>query len=341
MGGPIRPGGSAAESIEVDWYPESRRMRIVSHPMVERPAVMVEWPTVAVAAAVYAGFALLTLAYHDLPWWLVAPAGGFLVALHGSLQHEIVHGHPTRWPWLNRALVFPSLWLWMPHEIYADTHLRHHDDARITDPLEDPESYYLTGEAWNRAGPARRALLRFNNTALGRLLVGPFLCVWNLLAAEARALAAGDTRNVRAWLLHLLGCLPVLAWVIFVCDIPPAAYLLLFVFPGISLTLLRSYAEHRARPAVGERMAVVEAGPLMSLLYLNNNLHYVHHNAPSVAWYRLPARWRANRDAVLEANGGYRYSGYWEVIRRHALRSREPVVWPLQERVDASALTPH
>jgi len=297
-------------------------MMIVSRPNVE-------WPTVAVAAAVYIGFGLLTLNYHSLPWWLVAPGGGFLLALHGSLQHEVVHGHPTRWRWLNRALVFPSLWLWMPLESYAETHLRHHDDARITDPLEDPESFYLTGNAWNQAGPLRRTVLRFNNTSVGRLLIGPILAVCHLLAVEGRALANGNAGHINTWILHVLACVPVLAWVSIVCDIPLMAYLLLFVYPGISLTLLRSFAEHRARPAVDERMAIVESGPLMSLLFLNNNLHYVHHSAPALPWYRLPARWRANRDAVLEANGGYRYSGYWDVIRRHAFSTREPVVWPL------------
>ena len=95
-------------------------------PEVSRTAV--EWPTLLVAAVIYGGYGLLTFTYHSLPWWLLLPAGGFLLAWHGSLQHEVVHGHPTRWRWLNRALVFPSLWPWMPFEVYADTHLRHHHD---------------------------------------------------------------------------------------------------------------------------------------------------------------------------------------------------------------------
>jgi fatty acid desaturase len=130
--------------------------------------------------------------------------------------------------------------------------------------------------------------------------------------------------------LHILGCLPVIFWISVICGIPLVAYLLLFVYPGISLTLLRSFAEHRARSEVSERMAIVESGPLMSLLYLNNNLHYLHHREPQVAWYHLPARWRAERDQVLAANGGYHFSGYAEVIRRHALTAREPIAWPLQ-----------
>ena len=122
--------------------------------VVSRPAV--EWPTLWVAIAIYAGYGVLTLNYHNLPWWLVLPAGGLLLAWHGSLQHEVVHGHPTRWRWLNHALVFPSLWLWMPLEVYADTHLRHHNDELITDPIDAPESYYLPKEQWQRAGPIRR-----------------------------------------------------------------------------------------------------------------------------------------------------------------------------------------
>lgn len=295
--------------------------------VISRPAV--EWPTLAVAIAIYAGYGVLTLNYHNLPWWLVLPAGGLLLTWHGSLQHEVVHGHPTRWRWLNHALVFPSLWLWMPLGVYADTHLRHHNDELITDPIDDPESYYLPKEQWQRAGPIRRALLRFHNTSIGRLLIGPAVSLWRLMAVEVEAFLNGDFRHAKAWLLHVLGCVPVILWVSVVCEIPLLAYIFLFVYPGISFTLLRSFAEHQARPELGERIAIVESGPLMSLLFLNNNLHYVHHKAPQVAWYRLSERWRAGRDEILAENGGYRYSGYGEVIRRHAFKGKEPVAWPL------------
>jgi fatty acid desaturase len=292
-----------------------------------RPTV--EWPTMVVAAGIYAGYGALTLYYHSLPWWLVLPAGGFLLAWHGSLQHEVVHGHPTRWRWLNRALVFPSLWLWLPFEVYADTHLRHHRDESITDPLADPESYYLSEQDWTRAGPLRRALLRFHNTAVGRLLLGPLVSMVRLLTVELKAFAKGDFAHLNAWVLHGLGCALVILWVSVVCQIPLLWYLLLFVYPGISITLLRSFAEHQARANVDERLAIVESGPIMSLLYLNNNLHYLHHREPRLAWYRLPALWRTQRAAVLRANGNYRFNGYADVIRRYAFKAREPVAWPL------------
>ncbi|MDH3595249.1 MAG: hypothetical protein OEM93_10400 [Rhodospirillales bacterium] len=81
---------------------------------LERAAESIEWPTVLLTTATYGAFGLLTWNYDTLPWWLLLPLGGYLVALHGSLQHEATHGHPTPWPRVNELLVGPSLWLWVP-----------------------------------------------------------------------------------------------------------------------------------------------------------------------------------------------------------------------------------
>jgi fatty acid desaturase len=289
----------------------------------------VEWPTVLLAAAIYAAFGLLTWHYSALPWWLLLPLGGYVVALHGSLQHEAVHGHPTPWPWVNELLVWPSLWLWMPYRIYRDTHLRHHRDDYLTDPLADPESFYMTPDAWARRGPLRRGLAWSLNTLAGRLLLGPAVCTLRLYGSAAAALARGDTRDLGAWLLHLTAVALTLFWVIWVCEVPLAGYLIFFAYPGLSLTLLRSFLEHQAREAPGERNVVVEAGPVMSLLFLNNNLHALHHAEPGLPWYRLPQCYRARRDELLSGNGGYRYAGYHEVAARYLLRPKEPPVHPL------------
>src|SRR3546814_16676388 len=104
-------------------------------------------------------------------------------------------------------------------------------------------------------------------------------------------------------------------WVIAVCGPPLWQYLLLFVYPGIALSLVRSFPEHQARPEVSERSVIVESGPLMSLLFLNNNLHLVHHDKPGLPWYRIPAFYRQRRDLFLASNGGYHFKGYREVFR--------------------------
>ncbi len=289
----------------------------------------IEWPTLTVAAAVYGGFGLATWHHEALPWWLLLPLGGYLVAWHGSLQHEAVHGHPTPWNWLNEALVFPSLWLWLPFRLYRVSHLTHHNNAVLTDPARDPESFYVAPADWDRLGPLGRAYFWTANTLAGRLLIEPLRCVWRLLAREMARLARGDAANLTPWLLHLAGSALVLAWALWVCAMPLLDYLALFAYPGLSLTLLRSFLEHQARPAEGARSVLVEAGWPLSLMFLNNNLHALHHAEPGLAWYRLPARYRARRQELLSGNGGYRYGGYLEIAARYLVKPKEHPRHPL------------
>ncbi len=287
---------------------------------------VVEWPTLMVATVIYGLFGLLTWFHQALPWWLLLPLAAYVVAWHGSLQHEVVHGHPTPWPLFNRALVFPSLWLWLPFERYRELHQRHHRDEYLTDPLCDPESFYLIPDDWQRLSPGRRALRWVYNTLAGRLLLGPLVAVGRLLSDESRGLNRGD---LPIWGLHLLSVALVLGWVMGVCDLPLLAYLGLFVYPGIALSLVRSFLEHRAVPDREQRTVAVEAHPLWALLFLNNNLHVLHHAEPGLPWYRLPTRWRERRAELLAANGGYHYRGYGEVIARHLLWPKEPPWHPV------------
>jgi len=270
----------------------------------------------------------LSWQYHNLPWWLIVPTAAYLIAWHGSLQHEVVHGHPTSWSWLNRLLILPSLWLWLPFELYRESHQRHHQNEQLTDPQQDPESYYLSAQQWRELSSWRHALYWSLNTVCGRLLLGPFFALAALTRQESRRLRAGYMQMLLVWGLHLLGCALVLYWVIVLCKIPLTDYLLLFVYPGISLSLLRSFLEHQAHPDWRQRTVVIEAHPLMALLFLNNNLHILHHAEPSLAWYHLPARWRERREELLALNGNYRYSGYAEVIARYFLWPKEPPVYP-------------
>ncbi len=296
----------------------------------------IEWPTLGLGLAIYGGFGLVTWHYETLPWWLGAALGIYLIAWHGSLQHEVTHGHPTASRRLNEAFVFPSLWLWIPYGLYRSAHLKHHCDARLTDPLEDPESYYLTARQWAEAGRATRTFYFINNSFLGRLLFGPALCIWRLYKGEVLALCRGDLRNLRAWGLQAVSCALVLYWVTAVCEIPLITYLAFFVYPAISLSLVRSFAEHRAHPDAQQRSVIVESRGLMALLFLNNNLHALHHAEPGLPWYRLPARFKTRRGELLRANGGYRFSGYGEIMLRYMLWPKERVRHPFGRALSAS-----
>ena len=289
----------------------------------------IEWPTVAVAVLIYAGFLAVTWFHDSLTAWLTIPLGAWLGAWHASLQHEIVHGHPTPWRRINRALARPCLVLWLPFGMYRTSHLAHHVDRRLTDPLEDPESYYVTADAWARMGRSRRALLWIHNTLLGRFIFGPPRMIWQALRSDFPRLCRGERSRWRDWTAHTAGVLLVAGWAFGMAGMPLWEYALGFVYGGTALMLLRSFLEHQAAETIPERTVVVEAELPFRLLFLNNNLHAVHHDRPAVPWYRLPQLFKASRGDYLDANGCYRYDGYLTILKCYLLRAKEPPVHPL------------
>ena len=64
---------------------------------------------------------------------------------------------------------------------------------------------------------------------------------------------------------------------------------LLAAWIGHALLKIRTYLEHRAHEAPRARTVIIEDRGPLALLFLNNNLHVVHHCHPAVPWYRLPA----------------------------------------------------
>ncbi len=291
----------------------------------------IEYPTLLLAIAIYGAFGLLTFFHDLLPLPLLALLGGYVVAWHGSLQHEVAHGHPTPWRAVNRLLVLPSLWLYLPFSIYRRSHLRHHRDDRLTDVAEDPESYYVSARTWRRIGWPGRAFLTAHNTLLGRLLLGPLFAVARTAADLIQAILRGDRVQLRAWALHGIAVAIPLLWVLEVAQMSFWLYLLAFVYPGLSLTLLRSFAEHRATTAVPERTATLKAEAPFALLFLNNNLHSVHHAQPGLAWYRIPAAWRATHPEEAESAGEC-FEGYREIALRYLLRPKEHPLHPSERR---------
>jgi fatty acid desaturase len=288
----------------------------------------VEWPTVALLGALYAGWVLLVW-FHDrvpLPLWVAL--AGIASAWWASAQHELIHGHPTRSRALNAALGTPPFWLWLPFERYRRTHLTHHRDERLTDPLDDPESRYWAPECWDRLGAAGRVLGRAQATLAGRLLVGPFWSIGRFWRLEAIAIASGNRVIARIWAWHAVWVALLLALVLGVAGMPLWQYLLGFVWAGTAIALIRAFAEHRAHDLPERRTAIVENSRLLGPLFLFNNLHAAHHRWPAEPWYRLPALYRAHRAELLRDNGGLVYNGYGEVFRRFLLRRHDQPVHP-------------
>jgi fatty acid desaturase len=275
-------------------------------------------------AANLTGWLALVAYGNELPIALLMPLGGLMICLHGSLQHECIHGHPTPWSSVNRLIAFAPLGLWMPFDLYRDMHLAHHGSAKLTHPTLDTESFYVTQARWEQLGCMSRALLRFNTSLVGRMLIGPPLAVFEFWRGEIRLLASGDARRWRIWIVHALACAAVLG-VVSALGMSPWLYVVAFVWPGISFTLQRSFAEHHPGLDNDHSIAIVEASPVLSLIYLNNNLHSLHHAEPAVSWYQLGRRYADNSTYWKEHNGNVVYRGYGELWRRFAMRMRSPV----------------
>ncbi|KQT52750.1 MULTISPECIES: fatty acid desaturase [unclassified Aureimonas] len=290
----------------------------------------VEGPTLALAGLIYGGFLAVTFWHDSMPWWLFAAVATWLVAWQSSLQHEILHGHPTRSRGFNRMLGMVPLSLWLPYETYRLSHLSHHRDDRLTDPLDDPESRYLTPEDWTRLGPLGRWMLTAQKTLAGRLVLGPAWMILHFLGEEAAKIRDRDRLTRRIWAEHVLWTVPVVAWIVLVCRIDLGFYILAVIYPSVSLLLIRSFAEHKAADGVAERTAIVENSTVFGLLFLHNNLHAVHHERPAMPWYEIPAWYRENRARLLLENGGHVYDGYGEVFRRFLFASHDSVVHPVR-----------
>ncbi len=290
-----------------------------------------DWPTIVVAIAFWISLIAVVLANNHLPTVIVVALLAVLGGLYMSLQHEVIHGHPTRVRWLNWLLVAAPLGMVLPLDRYRDTHLEHHR-AVLTDPVSDPESKYVSAEAWQRSSGAYRGLLFVNQTLAGRLTVGVVLSVVRSIRSDLREMR---TRSIvrRAWLLHLVGVAAVVV-VLRAVSMPLWVYALGFVFGGSSLTSLRSFAEHLAVEH-GPRTAMVHSGWFFSLIFLNNNLHYAHHEAPAVSWYRLPALAQELGADTTVAGAAGLYRGYGNITRRYFFRPFVHPVHPLSATIDA------
>ena len=281
----------------------------------------VEVPTLLLWGAIHAGWVALTLFHDQIPPPLLALCGGWIIAWHGAFQHEAIHGHPTRWRGLNGALASAPLSLWLPFPVYRRTHIAHHGTHALTEPGHDPETRYLPANAL--ASPIRRWLSKAAAPLAGRLLLGPIVEIGGFLRDEAKLVIADREDRRGIWAVHAVLTAGVLTWVLAVCHMSLGRYLLTFVYPGAALSLIRSFAEHRADPDPARRIAIVENAPVLGLLFLNNNLHVAHHERPGLAWYDLPRFYAAERARMVASNGGLVYDGYAEVFRRYFLRPHD------------------
>ena len=98
---------------------------------------------------------------------------------------------------------------------------------------------------------------------------------------------------------------------------------------GLSILKIRTFLEHRAHEKSRARTVIIEDRGPLALMFLNNNLHVVHHMNPTAPWYKLPALYRVGRARYLASNETYVFRSYAEVFRRYFFVAKDPVPHPL------------
>jgi fatty acid desaturase len=169
-------------------------------------------------------------------------------------------------------------------------------------------------------------MLRINSTLLGRMVLGPAIGVTGFLRSEWPKLRS-DADVRQAWLLHFVGMIPVFLIVQIGFGLPFWLYALVPAYIGLSIIGVRTYCEHQWFEDPDGRTIIVE-NSLLSILFLYNNLHIVHHKLPTVAWYHLPRLYQDKKDDWQKLNKGYVFPNYLAIFRSFALKAKEPNIHP-------------
>jgi fatty acid desaturase len=290
----------------------------------------IEWITLGLIVACYGGWIATLFGLTQISLLLACVAAMVVGALHSSLTHEVLHGHPFRSKALNEATMFLPLTLFIPYCRFRDTHLAHHRDSNLTDPYDDPESNFQDPQVWADMPGWKQVVMRINNTLLGRILIGPAIGQICFTVTDWRAIRAGDRSVLHAWLLHLPG-LAIVLWVVALSAMPVWVYVV-SAYGALGVLKIRTFLEHRAHEKSRARTVIIEDNGPLAWLFLYNSLHVVHHMHPGAPWYSLPSLYRAGRARYQACNDAYVYRSYAEIFRKYFLRAKDPVPHPLWPR---------
>jgi fatty acid desaturase len=300
------------------YFDEHHRQQIET--LRQRFTARTEWPTWLLLIAVYAGWFAIVLGSSWLgrAWSTLLLV--VLLVLWLSVQHELLHGHPTRWIGFNKVLGYAPFAVWYPYTLYRDSHLQHHRDEDLTVPGVDPESRYLSAARWQGSSLFERSLHWLNKTVCGRFLLGAPLALLALAGEQLQRLQNGERQAWLMWLTHGLLTLLMLWFIARYSVLPVWHYLLLISVPALSIAMIRSYYEHRPHARPEQRTVLNEAGWPWRWLFLNLNFHLVHHDLPALAWYDLPKAYFARREQWQARSGGFVVQGYGQLWRQHGFK---------------------
>ncbi len=246
---------------------------------------------------------VLALATFSLWCWVSWQAffGGFSLALACVLntvlayvsftpQHDAVHGSiSSKYPGLNNALGrIAGVPLFSPFYAFQRLHLSHHQHTN--DPEKDPDF-------WSGKGPWFLLPLRW-------LTQEPYY--WYISATKIKETSRNRKREVLFTILFFYGTALTLAAsgytseVIWAWIVPSrlASALLAFLFDYLP------HKPHRVRMRKDPFQATRNIeGRGLSLFFLSQNYHLVHHTFPTVPFYRYLRLWGKHKPWFEERGG--------------------------------------
>ncbi|MDN0121145.1 fatty acid desaturase [Yersinia frederiksenii] len=289
-----------------------------------------ELPTWALIGVIYTGWFACVIYWQQLGTVLGSVLLILLSTWYMSLQHELIHGHPTRWRWVNQLLGTLPLAIWYPYGLYRDSHIQHHKNEDLTHPEKDPECYYYTAEQWRHFPLLFKSIIRISNTFIGRLVVGPALDIIDTIRSASRAFITGDRPAIIMWLVHF-GLLSLLLYWMVGYGISVMFTILVIGYSALSLTKVRSFFEHRAAENSAARSTLNEAAWPWRLLFLNLNYHLVHHDLPTLPWYGLRQIYLESRVQYQHRSEQFVVNGYTQWLETFAFTALEIEIHPFYE----------
>lgn len=244
----------------------------------------------------------------------------FILTFHGSVQHEIIHGHPTRYQGVNDFLAYPPLALWSPYLVYKTSHLKHHEDINLTIPNVDPESYFISKDEWDTLSRYRQKFAEFNMTLLGRLTLGPLWYFFALKKELFMSLRKPFSISFLVLFSHEFIVVILLYFIWSYFNVHFVTYIVCAYFAH-ALTMLRSFYEHRPSSNPNHRSVIMQTFFPLRILFLNNNYHFVHHKNPNMSWHLIPREYKLNSEKYNQSNGFFLEKGYFKWFKKYLFKS--------------------
>ncbi len=282
--------------------------------------MIIEWRTLFLIILIWFIEIILYIFGGNLPWYIILPILTLCIAQQLSLQHEILHGHPTNIRLVNDILGWLQFGIIWNYQQFKRLHLIHHNDYNLTHPTKDPESFFNYLSDYEKKSWFSKKILMINQYIWGRMLLNPLLG-----GIHHYRQMFGHSKYWFNTACHFL-VFAVFFMILARYNFPIEIFLIASYF-AVSLISVRSFMEHRLHTDPNGRIIAVEDYGFWGQLFLNNNFHIVHHQHPKMPWYLIADEYKKNRTEYGQLNHGYVRQSYWQIFQNHIFTPAQGLIY--------------